>query len=226
MGIVTVLYIVMKFNNRNTVVPRLIAISWIIYSIKIYLDNSFYYHINLSSSILGVAIGTLLVVNFIDIFKINKMNIKAIFNLIFLNYSYGVYDIDKLYDCQSNVINICLNYFFIAINFLPILVTIQKKMIKLPININLYYPTPIALSTLTIFLNYFRDVLPIHGNYVMIVDILCYLFLIISYLADILVLKTFRSEHIFFLVLNVLNLIFIHYLDIFSINSKAIGISY
>jgi hypothetical protein len=214
----------MKFNNRNTVVPRLVAISWLIYSVKLYLDTSLY-HFNTISSIMGFFIGTILVVNFIDIFNVKQIynNMKVVFNLIFFNYSYGVYDIDKLFNCSNSVMNICMNYFFIAINFFPILITIQKKMIKLPININLYYPTPMALSTLTIFLNYFRDVLPIHSKYVMIVDIICYLFLIFNFLVDVLVFKTFTAEHMFFLILNILNLVFIHYFDIFGIKSKAIG---
>jgi hypothetical protein len=173
-------------------------------------------------------IGALLVVNLFDIFNVKAKGLfnllKVIYNLIFFNYTYGLYGVDKIFNGmnEQTTLYVCLNYFFIVLNTFPLLsnVFIHKKLFNLPVTL---YPSPIALSTLTIFLSYFRDTLPIHTNYVMVVDILCYLFLIINFLNDIIFLKTFSAEHMFFLLLNILNVVFIYYFDIFGLH-RSLGI--
>jgi hypothetical protein len=228
LGILIFLGLYTRLNKRNTILPKLICISWIIQSFKLYLEDSHFYRINIISSVFGMLIGALLVVNIFDILNVKATGLlntfKVIYNLIFFNYSYGVYNIDKLFNGVDNqtTLYVCLNYCFIALNTFPLLSNtfIQKNLFNLPITL---YPSPITLSTLTIFLNYFRDTLPIHTNYVFAVDLLCYMFLIISFLNDILFLKVFTKEHIFYLVLNILNLVFIYYLDIFGLQ-RSLGI--
>jgi hypothetical protein len=226
LGVIIFLGIYTKFNNRSSILPKLICMSWLIQGLKLYLESESY-KLNLVNSLLGMLIGTLLVVNMFDIFSLKFSGFfnhaKVIYNLIFFNYTYGQYNLDKLFDPTGSqtALYVCLNYFFIAINTFPLLsnIFVHKKLFNIPMTL---YPSPIALSTLTIFLNYFRDTLPIHTNYVMVVDILCYIFLILNFVNDIVFLKVFTTEHVIFLVINILNLIFIHYFDIFGLN-KSIG---
>ena len=176
------------------------------------------------SSILGFTIGTLLVVNFVDFFKMKRFtNFRLLFNLIFFNYSYGIYDIDKMLNFREGVLNISINYFFVALNFFPILSSFQKRIFGINF-IDIFYPSNLTLSTLTIFLNYFRVAIPIDYKYVMLIDILNYTFLILSFINDIFILKSFKTEHIFILVLNIMNLIAIYYFDIFEMKTKILGI--
>jgi hypothetical protein len=229
-GLIIFLGVYIKLNSRNSIIPKLICISWLIQGLKFYLEGTQFYQMNYLYSLLGMLIGTLMVVNVLDIFRAKGLNqngllnyLKVIYNLIFFNYTYGQYNIDKIFNGATNQTTLyaCLNYFFIAINTFPLISNtfIHKKLFNLPMTL---YPSPIALSTLTIFLNYFRDVLPINTKYILIVDLLCYIFLILNFLNDIVFLRVFTTEHIIFLIINILNLVFIHYFDIFGLNKASL----
>lgn len=177
---------------------------------------------------MNIIIGVILYINFIDLLKLKEnlknktltQNIRSVFNFLFLNFSLGVFDVERIFLFSTNanlhLFKLILNYSVIALNTFPLMsnLFIKKNLFNIPICV---YPSPIALATLTIFLNYFRN-LQVNSKIVIIIDILCYSFLIINFINDVVFLKNFSYEQFFFVLLNILNLIFIYYYDIFNLH--------
>ena len=168
--------------------------------------------------------------NFMEFSKIKEQlkqksflsSFKLIFNFLFINFSNGIFDIDKVLPIPHNysLIKTTLNYIFFGLNTLPLIsnMFINKNIFNIPI---VLYPSPYALATLTIFLNQFRTFYPGPSKLFIILDLLCYGFIILNLVNDIFFLRIFSYQHVFYLVLNVLNFIFIFYFDIFGLYAAA-----
>jgi hypothetical protein len=146
---------------------------------------------------------------------------KMIFNFLFLNYSYGIFDIDKIIPSGANnshLFTLILSYVFVGLNTFPLLSNffIKKNIFNIPI---IFYPSPYALATLTLFLNNFRTYYPLQSKFFTILDLVCYSFIILHLVNDIFFLRIFGYEQFYFLTLNLLNFICIFYFDIFGLNS-------
>jgi len=139
-------------------------------------------------------------------------NCKILINLILFNYSFNAFDVEKvssfnlIADSSTQTV---LNYIFISFNTLPLLLNyfVKKRIFKIPF---ILYPSPISLSTMTIFFCFFRNSF-IDNKYIFILEICCYLFTILNIISDVIVWNVFTYEHIFFIVLNLFNLLFIYF---------------
>lgn len=167
--------------------------------------------------------------NFMQFYKIREIwnqnsflnSTKIIFNFLFLNYSYGIFNIDKIIPSRENyshLFTLIFSYVFVGLNTFPLLSNffIKKNIFNIPI---IFYPSPYALATLTLFLNNFRTYYPLQSKFFSILDLICYSFIILNLVNDIFFLRIFGYEQFFFLTLNLLNFICIFYFDIFGVNS-------
>lgn len=229
-----------KFNKRNTMIQKFLAVSWMIIGYKFYLEKGIFKLLNCSKTnlligIINLIVGCILYSNFIELFKLKDWkdkkslmnNFKQIFNFMFLNFSFEIYDVDKITLNNPNTITnqansftfkLILNYTFLILNTFPLLTNFFIKKRLFNFNFSLY-PSPLALATFTIFLNYFRNSNYVSSKVFILLDILCYSLLIVNLVNDFVFLKIYSFENFFFILLNVLNLIFIYYFDIYNLNS-------
>jgi len=229
-----------KFNQRNTMIQKFLAVSWMIIGYKFYLEKGIFKLLNCSKTnlligIINLIVGCILYSNFIELFKLKDWkdkkslmnNFKQIFNFIFLNFSFEIYDVDKITlnnpntntnQANSFTFKLILNYTFLILNTFPLLTNFFIKKRLFNFNFSLY-PSPLALATFTIFLNYFRNSNYVSSKVFILLDILCYSLLIVNLVNDFVFLKIYSFENFFFILLNVLNLIFIYYFDIYNLNS-------
>jgi hypothetical protein len=229
-----------KFNQRNTMIQKFLAVSWMIIGYKFYLEKGIFKLLNCSKTnlligIINLIVGCILYSNFIELFKLKDWkdkkslmnNFKQIFNFIFLNFSFEIYDVDKITlnnpntntnQANSFTFKLILNYTFLILNTFPLLTNFFIKKRLFNFNFSLY-PSPLALATITIFLNYFRNSNYVSSKVFILLDILCYSLLIVNLVNDFVFLKIYSFENFFFILLNVLNLIFIYYFDIYNLNS-------
>ena len=228
-----------KFNRRNSLLQKSLAVSWMIIGYKFYLEKGVFKLINCSKTnlvigIINLVVGIILYSNFIELFKLKDNwrknsflgNLRQIFNFLFLNFSFEIYDIDKITNnlTTDQTFKLILNYVFLMLNTFPLMSNffIEKRLFSFNFTL---FPSPVALATLTIFLNFFRKTQVVNSKVFAIVNILCYAFLVINFVNDVLFLKIYSYEHFFFIILNILNLIFIYYFDIYNLNSGVMSTS-
>jgi len=214
----------LNFQQKKYYIPKFLSISWIIISYKIYLENTYFNDIlnnklNAICGIISLLSGLMLFVNLGDFLNIKEAfmrdsffsNIKKFINLILFNYTFNLFDVDKVSSfvlISDSSMQTILNYIFIGFNTLPLLFNyfVKKRLIKIPF---VLYPSPISISTLTIFFCFFRN--SFDNKYIFILEVLCYMFTLFNILSDVLVWNIFTYEHIFFIALNLFNLLFIYF---------------
>ena len=215
-------------------IQRLISISWIVLGYKFYLEQNIsdilLNKFPIFNGLMNITIGFMLFCNFMEFSKVKEQlkqksflnSFKLIFNFLFLNFSNGIFDIDKVMPIHYDysLTKTILNYIFVGLNTFPLVsnMFINKNVLNIPI---VLYPSPYALATLTIFLNQFRTFYPGPSKLFIILDLLCYGFITLNLVHDIFFQRIFSYQHIFYLVLNVLNFIFIFYFDIFGLYAAA-----
>jgi hypothetical protein len=232
-GLIIFALMYFKFNRRNSMIQKFLAVSWMIIGYKFYLEKGIFKLLTCSRTnfligLINLIVGGLLYSNFIELFKLrdwNKKsmmnNFKQIFNFIFLNFSFEIYDVNKLTSSLHNneyTVKLILNYTFLLLNTFPLLTNffIKKRLFNFTFAL---YPSPLALATFTIFLNHFRNSQVLSSKVFMMLDVLCYSLLIVNLVNDFVFLKIYSFENFFFILLNVLNLVFIYYFDIYNLNS-------
>ena len=224
-GIVIFLLLQLSFVQKKYYIPKLLSVSWIVISYKIYLENTYFDDIlnnklNVVSGVIALLTGFMLFINVNNLFSLKQSimnnslfsNLKALINLILFNYSFNAFDVEKISSFNfitDSTFQTMLNYIFISFNTLPLLLNyfVKKRLFKIPF---VLYPSPISLSTLTIFFCFFRNSF-IDNKYIFILEVFCYLFTILNIISDYVVWNVFTYEHIFFIALNVFNLLFIYF---------------
>jgi hypothetical protein len=233
-----------RFKQRNSLIPRLLAVLWIIFGFKYFLNRvnlsfSFQDNVVLLCGALCVVIGFLLYVNVYDILfvKANTSsrsflgNIRALFESLTVNYTFTIYDIDKIQDinkvtdipqkhsCLSYLYTITY-YLFIGINNIPLLCNyiIKKRVYNLSL---ILFPTPMAICSFTLFLNIFTT--NMSSSLIFVLNWLCYTFFALNLTYEIYVMNVFSFEHYFFIAVLVLNFVLYYGIDnffsIFSIRN-------
>jgi len=145
-------------------------------------------------------------------------NIKMLVNLIFFNYSFDAFDVENINNftlvCDSYFETI-MNYSFIGLNTLPLLCNyfIKKRILKIPF---VLYPSPLSISTITAFFCFFKNT-SANNKYTILLEVLCYLYNLVTFTNDLLVWGLLSYEHIFMIILNVFNIVFIY---LYSASSK------
>jgi hypothetical protein len=245
MGIVIFILLYFKINKRNSLVQRLLSVSWIILGYKLYLEKSMFDILSnklpFALGMLSISIGLMLFVNYLEFYKVKEIlqkkslmeMFKSFFNFFFLNQSFGIFDIDKIINYSTNVdINIDPNeessgylfknvlvYIFIAINTFPFLANVIVRNFNTKyFTIPTLYPSPIAISTFTIFLNYFKIYFPLHSKYFFVLNLLCWVYLSLNMIHQCYTTGSISYENVFYLIINLLNLFVIYYFDIFNIH--------
>jgi hypothetical protein len=226
-------------------IPRILAIAWIIFGFKYYLDRvtlsfNFQDTILLSCSLLSIFIGFLLYINFYDLLfarsSLQKRsffgNIKFFLESLLLNYSFAIFDLDKInsmvnvsndisqtHSCLSYLYSV-LYYLFIGINNLPLICNylVKKRFVNIPL---VLFPTPMSICTFTLFLSFFKN--NMSNSFFLLLNCLLYSFFILNLIYEVYVLKIVSFEHYFFIVLTLLNIVLNYGLNnfftIFGINN-------
>jgi hypothetical protein len=229
-----------KFKGRETLISQFLSFSWIFFGYKVYLHEKINLilqnKIDILLGLISIVIGIILLLNFLNLLKLNSRKtsyftkFKEVFNFLFLNYSSGIFHKELFMSYKlliyADSYETFIKILFISFNTIPLLFNsfIHNRLTNLPFNL---YPNPIFLTTFTIFLNCFRIITPENRKYALVLDILCYIFLSLTFIYEIFILKVFSWQHILFLTLNILNIICIHYFNLFNFDKlsvKQIGI--
>ncbi len=236
----------MSFNARKSVMQRLISISWIAIGYKFYIQGIFTNNIKNNDHIffnsqsatfivglINILVGLLLFTNYIELIQFYSASnnchnsslitrgfnfMKKIINFLFLNYSFGYFRIDEVVNFDNlDFIKNLINFTVLALNTFPLLAnySLDKNIMKIPVTV---YPSSMVLITLTIFLNLIRHSQP-GVKYLVLIDTLCYMLLILNFINDIFFVGVFSYSHLFYLVLNILNVILINYYDVFELST-------